>query len=45
VHADWAYLVTRLDEVRYQAGAGTNDQTWARLFAIAESALRRSGRC
>lgn len=44
-HADWAYLVTRLDEMRYQTDAGTDDQTWARLFAIAESALRRSGRC
>lgn len=44
-YADWAYLTTCLDEIRYQADAGMDAQTWARLFAIAESALRRSGQC
>ena len=44
-HEDWAYLTTRLDEIRYQADAGMDAQTWTRLFAIAESALRRGERC
>jgi hypothetical protein len=44
-HADWAYLVTALDRLRYQAETRIDSRDWARLFVIAESVLRRSRPC
>ncbi|MDR3391945.1 MAG: hypothetical protein P4L77_09440 [Sulfuriferula sp.] len=44
-HADWANLVSSLDKLRYQTDIGIDAQAWARLFSIAESASRWSGRC
>ena len=45
LHADWTVLLAFLDQLRYQANAGTNAASWLRLFAIADTCLRRSGSC
>ena len=44
-HTEWAYLVTTLNDLRYQADASANTTQWARLFSIAESSLRWSRGC
>lgn len=44
-HTEWAYLVTTLNDLRYQADASANTTQWTRLFAIAESSLRWSKGC
>lgn len=44
-HPGWAETVTRLDTLRYQAGASLDDQQWVRLCNQADTWLRRAGRC
>lgn len=44
-HTHWASLVAALDQLRYRADASIDAAQWTQLFAIAESSLRRSGRC
>ncbi|BBP05536.1 hypothetical protein TPL01_03050 [Sulfuriferula plumbiphila] len=44
-HPDWADSVTRLDTLRYQAGASLDDSQWTRLFNQADIWLQRAGRC
>ncbi|MES2364503.1 MAG: hypothetical protein V4563_01275 [Pseudomonadota bacterium] len=41
----WAVTVTRLDILRYQAGARLDGGQWAQLFSHANVWLRRAGRC
>lgn len=44
-HPGWAATVTRLDTLRYQAGASLDDGQWTRLFNQADIWLQRAGRC
>lgn len=44
-HTEWAHLITSLDKLRYQTDACVDTEAWERLFTIAESTLRWSGRC
>ena len=44
-YVEGAHLIASLDKLRYQADSSIDAQVWTRLFTIAESTLRWSGRC